>query len=290
MEKKRWTEEEEIKIKQLLLSGLTCKEVAAVTGRSDCSISKQNSRKWKINLSDIFYNEKLSRNVLKVSHKISESMKKKGKWAGENNPNYAAKIVKRGKDNPLSIWKSQNPGFQDGEKNPSFGRIIPPEEIEKKTAKIREFNKARKGKTYKEVYGEKKAAEISKILSKSCALRMSKQKSSGTKPELEIKEKLDALKIAYEFQYPIDYYCVDFYLPVEKAVIQVDGCYWHGHGCSKYFKELNKQQKNQIRLDHSCNSYLRNKGYKVIRIWECEIPTTNIEFKIESITKETLCP
>lgn len=26
-----------------------------------------------------------------------------------------------------------------------------------------------------------------------------------------------------------------------------------------------------IRIDHSCNSYLRNKNYKVVRFWECDL-------------------
>lgn len=273
---RRWGENEELEAKCLLQSGHTAKEVAEVLGRSVGSIFNKNIRDWHIDLNEGISN-KLSRSVKKVSYKISEFQKKRGSWSGSNNPNYGAKIVKTGKDNPLSIWKSQNPGYQDGEKNPSYGREYTQEEIKVKTEKIVEFAHSRKGRTYKDIYGEEKACEISKAMSKGSAVRISKQKSSYTKPEMAILKILDSIGIDYIFQHPIEYYCVDFYIPSKNLVIQVDGCYWHGHGCSVQSKTLDTRQKNRIRLDHSCDSYLKNRGYKVIRIWECEVQQFNKE-------------
>jgi DNA mismatch endonuclease (patch repair protein) len=265
----RWTIEEDAQAKGLLEKGHSCKEVSLITGRSLFSISKRNSRVWGLSLKSINYSEKLSRSLHRISDKLSGRMK--GKWSGKNNPNYGAKIVKTGKENPFSIWKAQNPGYQDGDKNPSFGKIYSPESIEKKTRKIRESNLFLKGKTYKEVYGKERAEEIGRLMSLSAVKRIAKQKKSGTRPEKVIKEFLDILGIQYEFQYPIQYYCVDFFIPSMNLIIQTDECYWHA--CPEHFSgELSFIQKKNRRTDQSCNTYLKNRGYNLIRIWECKLP------------------
>jgi DNA mismatch endonuclease, patch repair protein len=276
---KVWTEIEEQKAKDLLFSGQTCFEVGQILGRPWRGICAQNSRKWHLNLKSLNMEDKLSRALRRVSGKLSDRPQCK-KWNGKDNPNYGAKISKIGKDNPLSIWKRNNPGYQNGEKNPSFGRIASPEEIKNKTRKMIELAHFRKGKTYQEVYGEKRAEQISQAMSLGAVQRLSKQKTSFTKPELEMKKLLDSWGIKYEFQYPIGYYCVDFYIPSKKLIIQIDGCYWHG--CSEHFNDLNRTQKKNTRIDHSCNSYLKNRGYDILRIWECKITQPEILNQIKS--------
>lgn len=278
----KWTSDEEKQAIDLLRAGLSCKEVAEKIKRSVHSVSKKNFHKWHLPLKEINYGDKLSRSLQPLRVRVSQRMK--GKWAGENNPNYGAKIVKRGLENPLSVWKLQNPGYQNGEKNPSYGRIPSSEEIKRKTRKLIEFNNFRKGKTYPEIYGVERALEISKVMGLGAAVRISKQKYSGTTPEIKIKEILEGLGIKYKFQYPIEFYCVDFFIPDNNIVIQVDGCYWHG--CPTHFSNLDNRQRNRQRLDHSCDSFLKNRGYKVLRIWECSISRINIESKIKSTIKE----
>jgi len=68
----------------------------------------------------------------------------------------------------------------------------------------------------------------------------------------------------------------DFVFPKQKLIVFVDGCYWHGHSCrerkpgvnDEYWKE--KISKNKKR-DNLVTKRLRSDGWKVIRIWECEI-------------------
>lgn len=266
---KRWTEDEDLRAQELLKSGKTASEVAELLGRTKWSVSQRNTVKWKIKLKEIDYNGKLSRGVRKVAYKISAWQKEQGRWAGKKNPNYGAKIVKKGKDCPLVKWMAENPGYQNGEKNPSFGRIMSKEEIEQRTKKIIEINNFRKGKTNEEIYGKEKANKISEALRDSSFSRFSKQKKTGTTPELKIKSLLKDIGIDYVFQYPIGFYCVDFYIPSKNLMLQVDGCYWHA--CPKHYKNLDGRQKTRVRLDHSCDSYLINWGYKVLRLWECDI-------------------
>jgi DNA mismatch endonuclease (patch repair protein) len=74
----------------------------------------------------------------------------------------------------------------------------------------------------------------------------------------------------------------DFVFPKHKIALFADGCFWHGHGCrnitpsdnAEYWQ--NKIKRNMLR-DKSVTKTLRNQGWKVVRIWECEIKLGNIK-------------
>lgn len=52
---------------------------------------------------------------------------------------------------------------------------------------------------------------------------------TDTKPELKVKAILDATGIDYEHPWTLNgKFRVDFYVPGQKMIIEVDGCYWHG--------------------------------------------------------------
>ena len=70
----------------------------------------------------------------------------------------------------------------------------------------------------------------------------------------------------------------DIVLPKHKTIIFVNGCFWHGHeGCKHYrlpksnteFWE-EKIEKNRVR-DKANIGKLKDKGWKVIVVWECEL-------------------
>ncbi len=68
----------------------------------------------------------------------------------------------------------------------------------------------------------------------------------------------------------------DFYFPKFKAVIFVDGCFWHGHSCRKKYPATNSQYwktkiSNNRRRDKKISKELKLRGYRVIRIWECDL-------------------
>lgn len=69
----------------------------------------------------------------------------------------------------------------------------------------------------------------------------------------------------------------DFAWPKAKVVVFVDGCFWHGHDCGKNVTPKTnarawreKIERNQAR-DHRTTRLLRQKGWAVIRIWECQL-------------------
>ena len=66
----------------------------------------------------------------------------------------------------------------------------------------------------------------------------------------------------------------DFVWRKMKVAVFVDGCFWHGHNCRNLVPKTNAQAwrdkiaKTQAR-DRRANRILRQRGWKVIRIWEC---------------------
>jgi DNA mismatch endonuclease (patch repair protein) len=69
----------------------------------------------------------------------------------------------------------------------------------------------------------------------------------------------------------------DFVFPKQKLTVFVDGCFWHGHGCGRNLKpKLNaalwrqKINGNQ-RRDRRVTLTLRSVGWRVIRVWECDL-------------------
>lgn len=82
----------------------------------------------------------------------------------------------------------------------------------------------------------------------------------------------------------------DIVLPRYKTVIFVDGCFWHGHeGCRhSRLPETNvKFWKDKITLntarDFKVNVELKQMGWRVLRIWECEINESSLQLLYQRI-------
>jgi DNA mismatch endonuclease (patch repair protein) len=74
----------------------------------------------------------------------------------------------------------------------------------------------------------------------------------------------------------------DFVFPKLRIAVFTDGCFWHGHNCRNLTPKQNNEYwqskitKNKKR-DQKINEYLQNLGWEVIRIWECQINSDNIQ-------------
>lgn len=67
-------------------------------------------------------------------------------------------------------------------------------------------------------------------------------------------------------EYPVRWYSLDEARPDLKLAVEVDGCYWHG--CPS----CGHKGVSRIRqIDKSKNTYLASRGWKLLRIRECEI-------------------
>lgn len=83
----------------------------------------------------------------------------------------------------------------------------------------------------------------------------------------------------------------DFVFPKEHLAIFADGCFWHGHNCRNIKPKDNadywrrKLQRNKAR-DKLVTKMLQQRGWQVIRIWECKIRKHLLHDKLKHICKK----
>lgn len=101
-------------------------------------------------------------------------------------------------------------------------------------------------------------------------LKSVNNKKEPTKPESIIIDLLNEYNIRYKFQEFKKYYWIDFYLPENNLIIEVQGDYFH---CNPLL-DLNYKilDKNKIiAKDIRKHSYFRNKGVEILYLWESDI-------------------
>lgn len=84
----------------------------------------------------------------------------------------------------------------------------------------------------------------------------------------------------------------DFVFLDRKIAVFVDGCFWHGHNCRNTRPADNapywdKKRQRNILHDKKITALFEQRGWKVVRIWECELKKKNLEIlqaKLEMLT------
>lgn len=112
---------------------------------------------------------------------------------------------------------------------------------------------------------------------------MSRVRSKDTKPEMLVRKFLHKNGFRYRLHIKELPGKPDIVLPKYKTVIFIHGCFWHGHeGCKKAsLPETRtewwtaKIQKNAAN-DQKAETALLDLGWRVIKIWECELNSKTI--------------
>ncbi|HQU59793.1 MAG TPA: DNA mismatch endonuclease Vsr [Saprospiraceae bacterium] len=107
---------------------------------------------------------------------------------------------------------------------------------------------------------------------------MKRVKSSNTRPEMLIRKYLFSKGYRYRLHKKDIPGKPDLIFPAKKKIIFINGCFWHGHDCKrgaripKANREywLKKIGRN-VERDKENFSKLKELGYKVAVIWECEM-------------------
>lgn len=81
----------------------------------------------------------------------------------------------------------------------------------------------------------------------------------------------------------------DFVFLDKRIAIFVDGCFWHGHECRNTKPKQNQEYWDKKRVrnmqhDIEITQYFENRGWTVIRIWECELKKDNRQTFYDKIT------
>lgn len=82
----------------------------------------------------------------------------------------------------------------------------------------------------------------------------------------------------------------DLVLPKYRTVIFVNGCFWHGHEGCKYFvwpknnAEFWRQKiETNISRDQRKEAQLRDLGWNVLIVWECELRSAKKQATLERL-------
>jgi len=109
---------------------------------------------------------------------------------------------------------------------------------------------------------------------------MSAIKGRDTKPEISIRKLLYSLGYRFRLQRKDLPGKPDIVLPKYKVAIFINGCFWHQHKNCKiaHFPASNRdfwERKLNRNAERDRKNYalLREMGWRVIVIWECEIKT-----------------
>jgi DNA mismatch endonuclease (patch repair protein) len=106
---------------------------------------------------------------------------------------------------------------------------------------------------------------------------MSKIKGNNTQIELAVRKALHALGFRYRLQGRGIPGKPDLVFPKHAALVQVQGCFWHGHNChifkmpstrTEFWRE--KIHSNMAR-DKKNLAACRQLGWKTLVVWECAI-------------------
>lgn len=103
-------------------------------------------------------------------------------------------------------------------------------------------------------------------------------KGKDTKPEMIVRKYLFSRGLRFRVQVRKLPGNPDIVLPKYKTAIFVNGCFWHGHEGCKYFRlpksnvEFWREKiERNIERDKESMKALFDLGWKVIRVWECEL-------------------
>jgi DNA mismatch endonuclease, patch repair protein len=99
----------------------------------------------------------------------------------------------------------------------------------------------------------------------------------NTKPELIIRKLLHSSGFRYRLHVKNLPGKPDLVFPKFRAVIFVNGCFWHGHKCYLFKWPVTRAEFWRIKISGTIKRDQRNKvflsesGWKVLVIWECAI-------------------
>jgi len=107
---------------------------------------------------------------------------------------------------------------------------------------------------------------------------MSRIRSKDTKPELRVRSLVHRLGFRFRLHRKDLPGKPDIVLPRHRKVIFVHGCFWHGHpGCPRATRPTsrvdfwNAKLDRNIARDAAALGKLKQAGWKVLTIWECEL-------------------
>lgn len=102
-------------------------------------------------------------------------------------------------------------------------------------------------------------------------------KGKNTQPELLLRSELHRRGFRYRLHYKGLPGKPDIVLPKYRAIILVNGCFWHGHNCHLFKWPSTRPEfwRQKIEGNHARDqrnlAHYRHEGWKTLLIWECSL-------------------
>jgi len=122
---------------------------------------------------------------------------------------------------------------------------------------------------------------------------MSRIKSKDTKPELLVRQFL--FKNGFRYRLHCNHLpgSPDIVFPGRRIAVFINGCFWHGHKACKFFvvpKTRTEWWLNKINTntenDEKNTQLLRDTGWKVITVFECELNNDRVNGTLNQLLHE----
>ena len=122
---------------------------------------------------------------------------------------------------------------------------------------------------------------------------MKRVRSKNTTPELIVRRFLHTNSFRYSLHNKKLPGKPDLTLAKYRTVVFVNGCFWHGHRNCKNAKTpatnkkfwIDKIEKNRAR-DTRCRKELKDKNWKVLTVWECQLKKDKVEQILSSLANK----
>lgn len=114
---------------------------------------------------------------------------------------------------------------------------------------------------------------------------MSKVHSADTKPEMKVRKLLHSMGYRFRLHRADLPGKPDIVLPKYKAVVFVNGCFWHGCPTCRHAKirpasnadYWNRKLDRNMARDRENYAALASLGWRTVVVWECETKKKNME-------------
>ena len=123
---------------------------------------------------------------------------------------------------------------------------------------------------------------------------MSHIRSTNSKPEEKVRKYLFSKGFRYrknDKRYPGK---PDIVLPRYKTFIFINGCFWHKHDCPRFVWPSSNEEywrpkiSRNVERDRQVQLLLKEQGWNVIVIWECQLKKKEFQATMELLVNEIL--
>ena len=121
---------------------------------------------------------------------------------------------------------------------------------------------------------------------------MSRIRSKNNAPEEKVRKFLFSKGFRYRKNDKKLPGCPDIVLPKYKTVIFVNGCFWHKHNCKRFVWPASNEEYwkkkilRNVERDEANVIALKELGWKVLVVWECELKKAIIDERLKMLVSE----